>query len=212
MDVPQPATTIPLPGSAGERLLQSRYGSADRAEAFYQRQMLHDLNERMIQFVGGAEMLWIATADAAGACDCSFRAGPAGFVQVLDARTLRYPEYRGNGVLASLGNIVENPHVGLFFVDFTDALIGLHVNGRARIVDGPPTAASRSIGSPRAERWVEVAVEEAYIHCRKHIPRMVPAPRQRRAWGTDDVHSKGGDYFGAACEPTTDAAGGSRIA
>ena len=145
IDLPQPATVSP-PGSTGERALQARYGSAGRAEAFYQRQMLHHLNERMAEFVRSAEMLWIATADAAGACDCSFRAGPAGFVRVLDACTLRYPEYRGNGVLASLGNIVENPHVGLFFVDFTDALIGLHVNGRARIVDGPPTAASRSNG------------------------------------------------------------------
>jgi predicted pyridoxine 5'-phosphate oxidase superfamily flavin-nucleotide-binding protein len=200
MDLPQPATAVSPPGSAGERLLQARSGSAGRAEAFYRRQMLHHLNERMIQFVRQAQMLWVATADAGGACDCSFRAGPAGFVQVLDARTLRYPEYRGNGVLASLGNIVENPHVGLFFIDFTDALIGLHVNGQARVIDGPATAASRNGGGPRAERWVEVAVEEAYIHCRKHIPRMVPAPRQLRAWGTDDIQAKGGDYFGAACE------------
>ncbi len=203
MDRPQPATTIPPPGPTGERLLQARYGSAARADAFYQRQLLHYLNQRMTQFISRAEMLWVATADAAGACDCSFRAGPTGFVQVLDARTLRYPEYRGNGVLASLGNIAENPHVGLFFVDFTDTLIGLHVNGGARIIDAPATAAPRSgSGSPRVERWVEVAVEEAYIHCRKHIPRMVPAPRQRRAWGTDDPQAKGGDYFGAACQST----------
>jgi uncharacterized protein len=53
---------------------------------------------------------------------------------VLDEKTLAYPEYRGNGVMSSLGNISENPHVGLLFVDFTDK-IGLHVNGRARIVE-----------------------------------------------------------------------------
>jgi predicted pyridoxine 5'-phosphate oxidase superfamily flavin-nucleotide-binding protein len=63
-------------------------------------------------------MVWIATADAHGACDCSFRAGPPGFVQVLGDRTVLYPEYRGNEVMASLGNIAENPHVGMVFLDF----------------------------------------------------------------------------------------------
>ncbi len=194
----QPATTTTSPGAAGEHLLQARYGSTARAQTFYQRQLLHHLNERMQQFISKAEMLWIATADATGACDCSFRAGPAGFVQILDRHTVRYPEYRGNGVLASLGNIIENPRIGLLFIDFTDALIGLHVNGQAQIVEAPLTVPARNGGGPRAERWVQVAVEEAYIHCRKHIPRLVPASRQRRAWGTDDQLAKGGDYFGAA--------------
>lgn len=49
----------------------------------------------------------------------------------------------------------------------------------------------------RADQWVEVTVEEAYVHCRKHIPRMVPVAR-RRSWGTDDTRSKGGDHFGVA--------------
>ena len=51
----------------------------------------------------------------------------------------------------------------------------------------------------RAERWVEVRVEEAYIHCAKHIPRMLKVPREI-AWGTDDVRRKGGDFFAASCE------------
>lgn len=44
--------------------------------------------------------------------------------------------------------------------------------------------------------WVVVDVEEAYIHCRKHIPQMVPVARDQREWGTDNVRAKGGDYFG----------------
>jgi hypothetical protein len=61
-------------------------------------------------------------------------------VRVLDEGHLAYPEYRGNGVLASLGNISENPHVGLLMIDFVRDLIGLHVNGRAQIVeDDDPT-------------------------------------------------------------------------
>jgi uncharacterized protein len=184
------------PGSRGEHELQHRYGSQERARRFYRQQVLDRLNDRMIQFIGRQEMVWIATADAHGECDCSFRAGPPGFVQVLDPRTLRYPEYRGNGVMASLGNIAENPHVGMVFLDFDQERIGLHVNGTARIVE----ADGRNDGRPRVERWVEVRVQEAYIHCRKHLPHLVKVVGDERPWGTDDARAKGGDYFGASCE------------
>lgn len=59
----------------------------------------------MREFIADREMVFIATADAAGECDCSLRAGLPGFVRSLDEKILLYPEYRGNGVLASLGNI-----------------------------------------------------------------------------------------------------------
>ena len=107
-----------MPGSRGEHALQERFGTQARAIAFYQNQMLDHLNAEMRAFIAQQEMVFIATADAHGECDCSFRTGLPGFIHVLDAKTLIYPEYRGNGVLASLGNIVENPHIGLFFVDF----------------------------------------------------------------------------------------------
>jgi uncharacterized protein len=190
------ATPRTQPGSQGEHELQRRYRSGDRARRFYREQVLDRLNDRMIQFIGRQEMVWIATADGHGECDCSFRAGPPGFVQVLDARTLRYPEYRGNGVMASLGNILENPHVGMVFLDFDQERIGLHVNGTARIVE----AGWHELARPRVERWVEVRVDEAYIHCRKHLPHLVRANGEGRAWGTDDARAKGGDYFGSACE------------
>jgi uncharacterized protein len=148
-------------------------------------------------------MVWIATADARGECDCSFRAGPPGFVQVLDDRTVRYPEYRGNGVMASLGNIAENPHVGMVFLDFDQERIGLHVNGTARIAEAGNGDGPR----PRVERWVEVRVEEAYIHCRKHLTHLVRVHGVGRDWGTDDARAKGGDYFGTACQARPAAPG-----
>lgn len=190
------------PGSAGERLLQCDYGSRDRADRFYTEQVRDLLLPRMVDFVGRMDMLFIATCDAHGECDSSLRAGPGGFVRVLDDRTLAYPEYRGNGVHASLGNISENGHVGLLMVDFVEDLIGLHVNGTARIVDDAafraayPGVCDDQVRGRRAERWVVVGVQEAYIHCRKHIPRMQRVT-QRREWGTDDPARKGGDYFHA---------------
>ncbi|MFR9730479.1 pyridoxamine 5'-phosphate oxidase family protein [Saccharopolyspora sp. MS10] len=191
-----------LPGSDGEHLLQDAYGTRQRARRFYDDQVLDHLNPTMREFIGRMELAFVATSDSRGECDSSLRAGPPGFIEVLDDRHLAYPEYRGNGVLASLGNITENPHVGILLVDFAEDLIGLHVNGVAEIVEDAELR-ERHPGLPEEfdrgrtpERWVVVEVEEAYIHCRKHIPRMVPVLR-KRSWGTDDAKRKGGDYFGA---------------
>ena len=112
--------------------------------------------------------------------------------------------------MSSLGNISEKPHVGLLFVDLTDK-IGLHVNGRARIVendeflrDAPGYELTRVDIPPATgrgpERWVVVSVAEAYIHCSKHIPRLQKIAEEIQ-WGTDDVRSKGGDYFRAKVSP-----------
>jgi predicted pyridoxine 5'-phosphate oxidase superfamily flavin-nucleotide-binding protein len=190
------------PGSRGEHFLQCAFGTHDRASRFYADQVLDHLNEAMVEFVGRMEMAFVATSDAEGECDATLRSGSAGFIHVFHPRGLAYPEYRGNGVLASLGNIAENPHVGLLMVDFTRDLIGLHVNGRAEIVDDAALRERfRDVPDDfepgrTPERWVLVEVIEAYVHCRKHIPRMAPVPRTRD-WGTDDVKRKGGDYFGA---------------
>lgn len=189
----------------GERRLQAVYGSEERAQRFYDTQLLDHLNPTMREFIGRQEMMFMATADDEGRCDATFRAGPAGFVAVLNERQVAWPEYRGNGVLASLGNISASPQAGLLFIDFQDS-IGLHVNGRATIVEngGMLAAHPRLPVDPapgrRAERWVCVDVDEAYIHCRKHIPRLVKVPRDR-TWGTDNPRIKGGDYFHAAGGP-----------
>ncbi|SEK36885.1 Predicted flavin-nucleotide-binding protein, pyridoxine 5'-phosphate oxidase superfamily [Rhodococcus maanshanensis] len=196
----------PTLGSVGEHELQNEFGTTERAERFYSDQMLNHLNPTMIEFVARQEMAFVATADSHGECDSTFRAGEPGFIHVIDPRTIAYPEYRGNGVMASLGNIRENPHVGILMMDFVRDLIGLHVNGSARIVEDVDLRAQLA-DLPDAhakgrtpERWVVVDVEEAYIHCRKHIPRMEPVDRDR-SWGTDDVRRKGGDYFDAKDTP-----------
>ncbi|HET6211848.1 MAG TPA: pyridoxamine 5'-phosphate oxidase family protein [Micromonosporaceae bacterium] len=203
----QGGTVIALhwPGSAGEHLLQRRYGTTDRAERFYEQQMLDHLSDRMRDFVARQEMMFVASSDGRGDCDCTFRAGPPGFVRVLGKRRLAWPEYRGNGVMASLGNITENPNVGLLFVDFFRDVVGLHVNGQASIIEHDAMVAGHTdlpvdpVPGRRPERWVCVHVEEAYIHCAKHLPRLLKLPRDR-AWGTDDTKRNGGDVFGAKAE------------
>jgi uncharacterized protein len=201
----RPDVTAVVP-DRGERFLQYTYGSVDRANRFYAEQVRDRLLPTMITFIGRMEMVFVATANSRGDCDASLRAGPPGFIRVLDDLHLAYPEYRGNGVMASLGNIDESPHIGLLMVDFFRDRIGLHVNGRAVIVENDelggriPDLPVDPAPGRRPERWVVVAVEEAYVHCRKHIPQMIPVDG-RRAWGTDDVARKGGDYFGAKATP-----------
>ena len=195
-----------MPGSTGEHRLQQRYGTVPRALGFYDHQVLDHLNDHMQTFIGRMEWAFVATADGSGEADCSFRAGPPGFVRVLGERVLVYPEYRGNGVMASLGNIAENAHIGLLFIDFCGDGIGLHVNGRATIVEddelvvgvpAPDTviAGSAAEGCRRPERWVRVDVVEAYVHCSKHIPQMVKRFDVAPAGGADDAVRRGGDYF-----------------
>ena len=193
------------PGSSGERRAQERFGTPGRAEAFCATQVLNHLNQSMQDFIARMEMVFVASADAEGTCDCSFRAGAPGFVQVLDDKTMAYPEYRGNGVLATVGNILDNPHIGLIFLDFYQTTVGLHVNGRARVLDSaeasaladlPPAMveAAQIKGGRRAESWILIDVEEAYIHCSKHVPLLQRLDKQI-AWGTDDERLKGGNFF-----------------
>ncbi|GAA1523098.1 pyridoxamine 5'-phosphate oxidase family protein [Streptomyces albidochromogenes] len=187
--------------SRGERMLQDHLGTVQRADAFYDRQVHPRLTETMRDFIGRQSMLFLSTADARGHCDASFRAGPPGFVTVLDDRTLAYPEYRGNGVMASAGNMAENPHAGLLFLDFTHHHIGLHVNGTARLLDeqelrrANPLIPVDPAPGRQPEFWVHITVVEAYIHCSKHIPHLEPA---RRPHGPSLKRPKDADYFVAA--------------
>ena len=189
-------------GLQSERMIQDELGTRKRASRFYETQVQDHLTPSMQEFIRRQQMVFIATADASGACDCSPRFGGAGVVSVVDQGTLAYPEYRGNGVFASLGNIVENPHIGLLFIDFLDSTVGLHVNGIAE--RRPPVArpngvdempAARGGSSARlVEQWVYIKVEEAYIQCSKHVPRFQRVQKDIR-WGTDDPTLKSSSYF-----------------
>jgi truncated hemoglobin YjbI/predicted pyridoxine 5'-phosphate oxidase superfamily flavin-nucleotide-binding protein len=203
---PSVAPLTLLPGSEGEHFLQQKYGTTQRALRFYDKQVLNYLSPVMKEFIAGIEVLFIATSDKHGDCDCSFRFGKPGFVRTLSDNYLVYPEYRGNGVLASQGNITENPHIGMIFVDFFASTVGLHVNGKAKIVENEdlkkfqkdlPQAVMAEIsaeGRFRPERWIMVEIEEAYIHCSKHIPLLKKAEKEI-TWGTDDDGLKRSDFF-----------------
>jgi predicted pyridoxine 5'-phosphate oxidase superfamily flavin-nucleotide-binding protein len=177
--------------------LQQHLGTTERASGFYDRQVKPFLTSEMRDFIRRQSMVFLSTAGADGACDASFRSGPPGFVIDLDQHTVTYPEYRGNGVMASAGNIMENPHLGLLFMDFTHHHIGLHVNGTARLHSDSeqrqmyPHLPHDPAPGRRPELWVHITVDEAYVHCSKHIPHLEPALRPRAAV----TRPKDADYF-----------------
>lgn len=195
-----------IPGSDSEHGLQEKYGTRDRALRFYDKQVLNHLAPLMQGFIAKQEMMFIATADQRGECDCSVRFGQSGFVRVINPHCLVYPEYRGNGVFASQGNMTENPHIGMLFVDFLESTFGLHVNGRASVLEADVLSERlrelpadvivemQCEDNKKPERWILVEVTEAYIRCSKYTPRLrksnkcVPAE-------SDDVLAKDGDFF-----------------
>lgn len=192
-----------MSASRGEQELQAIMGSEDRAQRFYDSQVNDRLNDRMKDLIRRQEMVFVATADAKGNCDCSPRFGKPGFVVVLDDQSVAYPEFRGNGVYASLGNILENPHIGLVFVDFFETTVGLHVNGIAASCSPDEIAVPfasqadwRAVNAnPAIERWVVVKIEEAFIHCSKHVPLLQKIDKSI-SWGTDDPLAKSEGFFG----------------
>jgi uncharacterized protein len=218
----EPAADAAVLSSPGELAAQAKFGKETHALAFYKHQVIDHLNEAMLTFIGRMEMAFLATAGSGGECHATLRAGHPGFIKALDARTLIYPEYRGNGVLSSLGNIFENPHVAIMFADFSGDQIGLHVSGRARILEnddlieflkehpGAETVYKDAVLSDimnsdggHLERWVMVSVIRAFVHCSKHIPPMARLDHDIQ-WGTETVHHiHGGDYFGTAHGPKT---------
>ncbi|MBL4730160.1 MAG: pyridoxamine 5'-phosphate oxidase family protein [Sulfurimonas sp.] len=171
-----------LPGCDGEHNLQTRYGTGEKAQGFYEREVYTYITQQMKEYIAKQKMMFIATADKHGECDSSFRSAKKDFVFVLDKQRVVYPEFNGNGVMASLGNISENPHIGLLFVDFFENQVGLHINGKAHFLDEGNLRNSFSEDEStrivnfgktlelEVVTWVVVEVEEAYIHCSKHIP------------------------------------------
>jgi len=119
------------------------------------------------QFIQRCRMFCIATADASGSPDCSYKGGGPGFVSVVDERTLAVPDYDGNGMYRTWGNVLVNPKVGLLFLDF-EIPKRLRVNGRARISRDPEACAA----FPGAVFVVYVTAERIFPNCPRYLHRM----------------------------------------
>lgn len=118
-------------------------------------------------FIQRCPMFFIATADARGRPDCSYKGGLPGFVRVIDDRTLCIPDYDGNGMYRTWGNVLVNAHVGLLFLDF-ERQKRIRVNGTAQIIENDPLLDS----CPGAVFIVRVTVDRIFPNCPRYIHKM----------------------------------------
>jgi hypothetical protein len=151
----------------GMRRLQDTAGTrglADRLAQLTLRQVFTD-EDRV--FIEAAPLFFLATADAGGQPDCSYKGGVPGFVRVVAPDTLAFPDYDGNGMFRSLGNVLANPAVGLLFIDFASPR-RLRVNGLATVAMDDPLLAQFE----GAQRMVRVRATRIFPNCPRYIHRM----------------------------------------
>ena len=128
------------------------------------------LNDLTRQFVERSPFMCLATSAPDGSCDVSPRGDPAGFVRILDERTLLIPDRPGNRLADSLRNILANPHVGLlFFVPGVGDTF--RVNGRATLVTDEDLLAESEIEGKAPKLGILVEIDECYTQCSKALIR-----------------------------------------
>jgi predicted pyridoxine 5'-phosphate oxidase superfamily flavin-nucleotide-binding protein len=152
----------------GNRQLQDRFSSrriSDRLEEKLTRTAFTADDKTYIE---SAEYFFIATADAEGRPDCSFKGGPPGFVRVTGEAELAFPDYDGNGMFKSLGNLLVNPNVGLLFIAMHGKPKRLRVNGTASVRDDDPLL-TQTVG---AQLIVRVRARAIFPNCPRYIPNM----------------------------------------
>ena len=134
------------------------------------RKQMTELTEQTRRLIACASLVLVASVDADGNCDVSPRGGPAGFVAVLDDRTLAIPDATGNKRLDVLRNVIATGRAGLLFV-IPGRTTTLRVNGRACVSTRPDLLSQlTAVGRPPASALV-VGIEEVYPHCPKALLR-----------------------------------------
>ena len=151
----------------GMRRLQDARETRPLADRLEQVTVRTALTEEDRAFIERCPMFFLATADAEGHPDCSYKGGLPGFVRALDAATLAIPDYDGNGMYRSWGNVVVNPHVGLLFLDFENPK-RLRVNGTAQVAEDDPLLAE----FPGAVFIVRVTATQIFPNCPRYIHKM----------------------------------------
>jgi uncharacterized protein len=152
---------------AGSRAIQDRFDSRRIADRLEQVTVHAELSPWDVAFIERASMFFLATADADGWPDCSYKGGLPGFVSVLDPRTLAFPSYDGNGMFRSLGNIAAAGRVGMLFIDFEDPG-RMRINGVASVLfDGDLLRAFEG-----AQAVVRVEIQRVFPNCPRYIHRM----------------------------------------
>ena len=149
----------------GNRRLQDDFDSRRIADRLEEKLTRFAFTDQDRVFIEGTMFFFLATADAEGRPDCSFKGGKPGFVRIVDADELAFPDYDGNGMFKSLGNILVNPSVGLLFIDMGEKPRRMRVNGEASVSYDDPLM-QRFAG---AQLLVRVKARAIFPNCPRYI-------------------------------------------
>ena len=153
--------------TAEARKLQDRFDTRNLADAELAVIVHDELSEPDRGFISAAEMFWLASVDDKGSPTVSYKGGAPGFVNIIDGRTLVFPNYDGNGMYFSMGNIATSSDIGMLFMAF-DKPARLRVQGRATLTDDK-TMVGRF---PGAQFAVKVDITALITNCPRYIPKM----------------------------------------
>jgi predicted pyridoxine 5'-phosphate oxidase superfamily flavin-nucleotide-binding protein len=150
----------------GNRRLQDQFDSRRIADRLEQVTLRREFSESDRAFIESAGFFFLATADADGRPDCSFKGGMPGFVRVSGPNELAFPDYDGNGMFKSLGNILVNPEVALLFIAMGAKPGRLRLNGTATVTRDDPLIGD-FVG---AQLLVRVRARAIFPNCPRYIP------------------------------------------
>lgn len=146
----------------GNLQLQDQFGTRKLAERLAGR-ATETLGEGQREMIETANMFFLATCDERGLPTVSYKGGDPGFVRVVDDRTIAFPNYDGNGKFQSMGNVLQNPNVGILFIDF-EGQLRLRLQGEASIDDEDPLMTEYH----EAQFIVRVKITESYRNCPRY--------------------------------------------
>jgi predicted pyridoxine 5'-phosphate oxidase superfamily flavin-nucleotide-binding protein len=150
----------------GMRELQDRFDGRRTAEAIETHRKHDDFWPDEREWIESAQFFFIASAWGEYV-DCNIKSGDAGFVKIVGPGELEYPEYDGNSMYRTLGNISKNPNVGLLFVRFDGKSRRIRVNGRASVHDD-----AESLGRHFGAKLVVRIACELYPNCPRYLPNL----------------------------------------
>src|SRR3954471_711645 len=159
---------------AGSRELQDHFATRALADRLEDVNLRTAFNEADRAFIESMDMFFLATADGHRQPQCSYKGGDPGFVRVVGERQLAIPNYDGNGMYLSWGNVSVNAHVGLLFIDF-EGQRRMRVNGTASINPGDNLLSTY----PEAQFVVRITATEIFPNCPRYIHKMELVERSR---------------------------------
>jgi uncharacterized protein len=149
------------------RSLQDRFDTRRLADRLVEVTVGDSIHEGLAGWIESSDMFFLSTVDPDGQPTVSYKGGDPGFVRVPDEKTVAWPNYDGNGMYLSMGNLSATGKVGLLFIDF-ERPNRVRIHGRASIHNKDPLMKE----FPEAQFIVRVAVEKVFPNCPRYIHRM----------------------------------------